>query len=320
MFVNPMDYDWKNNLLFANGANEQLDYLNTLHMVTVTESSITGGTPAKTLATRSTVPYSNIKWSEFSPAGQPNLYIGTQSGKLFKYADAAHVGTLTELTFTDFPAANISSIDIAGSEDTLLVTFSNYGVPSVWLSVNGGQNWKNVEANLPDMPVRWGIFHPRSGKQVMLATETGIWTTDNISAQNIIWSPDNNGMANVRTDMLKFRKSDNTVLAATHGRGMYTATWEPSFTTGISEGVKGVKGVKVFPNPTDGRFRIEFSGEGQIRLSILDINGRMIEDVTITGAGDRQVRAFDLSGQPRGTYVIRVQRNQDVVTEKLIVR
>lgn len=324
-FVNPMDYDWKNNFLFANGANEQLDYLNTLHVMTVTSNSISAGTPALNLATQSHVPYSNIKWSEFSTANQSNIYIGTESGKIFKLTDASHNGTLTDLTPASFPTANVSSIDLAGGEDTLLVTFSNYGVPSVWLSVNAGRDWKNVEANLPDMPVRWGIFHPKSGKQVMLATEMGIWTTDNILAQNIIWSPDNNGLANVRVDMLKFRASDNTVLAASHGRGMFTTIWEPSFTTGIGEEVKGVEGVqevkevKVYPNPSEGRFRVEFGGEGQIRLSILDINGKIIDDEIISGSRENRVKSYDLTGQPRGTYILRVQQNNKVITKKVVI-
>ena len=34
------------------------------------------------------------------------------------------------------------------------------------------------------------------------------------------------GMANVRVDMLTLRKSDNTVIAATHGRGLFTTTFD----------------------------------------------------------------------------------------------
>lgn len=319
-FVNPMDYDWKDNILFANGGNEKLDYLNTLHVLNIAANSITGSNTGKQLATQSMVPYSNIKWSEWSPANQPTVFIGTESGKLFKFADASHTGSLTEMTPAEFPTANISSIDIAGSEDTLLVTFSNYGVPSVWLSVNRGANWKNVEANLPDMPVRWGIFHPQSGKQVMLATETGIWTTDNILAQNVIWSPVNQGMANVRTDMLKFRKSDNTVLAATHGRGLFTTIWEPSFTNGKIDQSLAAESVQVFPNPTDGRFEVQISLTGKLQFTIMDVSGRIISSENLTSEMGSLNKACDLTREAKGLYLINVRSKGISVTKQLIIK
>ncbi|MFA6129236.1 MAG: T9SS type A sorting domain-containing protein [Bacteroidales bacterium] len=319
-FVSPMDYDWKNNILFVNGANEQLQFLNTFHVLNVAATGITGSNTGKQLATHSAVPYSNIKWSEWSPANQPNVYIGTEAGKLFKYADASHTGTLTELTSTDFPAANISSIDIAGSEDTLLVTFSNYGVPSVWLSVNGGTNWKNVEANLPDMPIRWGIFHPKSGKQVMLATETSIWTTDNILAQNVIWSPDNSGLANVRIDMLKFRKSDNTVLAATHGRGMFTTTWLPSYTNGKTDEPLLSNGMQVFPNPTDGRFEIKLENPGKGNLTIMDVTGRVIKDDLISEQTGTWQKAYDLTREPKGVYLVKAAYGDKSLVSRIVLK
>lgn len=318
-FVNPMDYDWKNNILFANGANEQLDYLNTFHVLNVAPNGITGGNP-KTLATNSRVPYSNIKWSESSPTNQSNVYIGTESGKLFKYVDASRTGTLTELTPAEFPTANISSIDVAATEDTLLVTFSNYGVPSVWLSVNAGSTWKNVEANLPDMPVRWGIFHPKSGKQVMLATETGIWTTDNILAHNVIWSPDNNGLANVRIDMLKFRKSDNTVLAATHGRGMYTTIWQPSFTNSRADETLVQEGIQVFPNPTDGLFEIKLNNPGLSNLAIMDVSGRIIMNQEIKEQSGTWQKTFDLTKEPKGIYFVRIKSSAKNLVTRLAIQ
>src|SRR5690606_7418462 len=37
-----------------------------------------------------------------------------------------------------------------------------------------------------------------------------------------------NGMANVRVDMLQYRTSDQTVMAATHGRGVFTGSFSSS--------------------------------------------------------------------------------------------
>lgn len=54
-------------------------------------------------------------------------------------------------------------------------------------------------------------------------TELGVWSTDNINVASPVWNSTNGGLANVRTDMLRIRKGDNTIMAATHGRGVFTA-------------------------------------------------------------------------------------------------
>lgn len=110
-----------------------------------------------------------------------------------------------------------------GNEDHLLVTLSNYGVTSVWETTNGGSTWTAVEGNLPDMPVRWALFNPADSDQAMIATELGVWTTDNLDGASTEWDPSNSGLANTRVDMLQIRSSDNLVVAATHGRGVFTS-------------------------------------------------------------------------------------------------
>jgi hypothetical protein len=67
------------------------------------------------------------------------------------------------------------------------------------------------------------MFHPFDPNQALLATELGVWTCDNLSEVNIDWEPSNDGLANVRTDMLRFRAADSLLLAATHGRGVFTS-------------------------------------------------------------------------------------------------
>ena len=57
---------------------------------------------------------------------------------------------------------------------------------------------------------------------VVLATELGVWTTDNIDGLSTNWAVTNNGLANVRCDMIKYRISDKKMIVATHGRGLYT--------------------------------------------------------------------------------------------------
>ena len=78
------------------------------------------------------------------------------------------------------------------------------------------------------MPVRWALSNPSNRKQVLLATEAGVWSTDDITvipAKDIIWGFDpSSKIARTRIDMLRIRQSDKMVIAATHGRGLWTSS------------------------------------------------------------------------------------------------
>lgn len=214
-FINPADYDNTQHILFSTKES------NSIYRV-------------KNVTTSSSPPVDSIVLTGFngkataltaSPYGTTTstLFIGNGSGKLFKITNAHSTSpTITNITGSSFPSSSISCIEIGATDNELLVTFSNYGVNSVWYSSNGGSSWVNKEGNLPDMPVRFALFNPRNRAEVILATEVGIWATSNIAATSPSWSASNQGMANVRVDMLQYRTSDSTVMASTHGRGVYT--------------------------------------------------------------------------------------------------
>jgi len=181
---------------------------------------------------------------------------------------------VTEITGDEFPIAYVSSIAVGQSENVLLVTFSNYGVESVWQTLDAGATWTNVEGNLPDMPIRWALYHPENDEQVMLATELGVWTTSQLNAVEVAWAQNAAGMANVRVDMLTLRPIDNTVLAATHGRGFFTCNFLPDPTISIPE--KKSNFFTVYPNPTNGILNLNFENANgsPTRIIVVDISGR----------------------------------------------
>ncbi len=157
---------------------------------------------------------------------QTNLFVGTLAGRLFRIMNANNTPVVAEITDPSFPNGNISSISFGVDEDQILITFSNYGVSSVWETRDGGVNWDEKEGNLPNMPIRWAAYHHLFFDQVYLATELGVWSTDDISIATPVWNSTNGGLANVRTDMLRIRKTagnEATIMAATHGRGIFTA-------------------------------------------------------------------------------------------------
>ncbi|MBM4056187.1 MAG: PKD domain-containing protein [Planctomycetes bacterium] len=226
IFINPADYDSDLNILFANAVTFTNLYSNEILRISGIPYNISG--TFIELNTGLNTYFSCVKVSPHSPPGTSTLFIGSQNGKLFKVTNAQSFPQTVEIGSDFFPTAYISCIAVGGSEDTLMVTFSNYGVSKIWQTCNGGLNWYNKTGNLPDMPVRWALYHPDNAREAMIATELGVWHTAHLQQGEVTWEPEISGMANVRVDMLQMRNSDLTVLAATHGRGLYWTTWQPT--------------------------------------------------------------------------------------------
>ncbi|MCF8234847.1 MAG: T9SS type A sorting domain-containing protein [Bacteroidales bacterium] len=314
IFINPADYDYKENTLYANAVTFSGQYHN--HILRVTD--VTGFEITELINAETGVLtwFSHVKYSPYSPEGTATLFLGTTEGRLFKVENAQDNPVTTEIGSTDFPLGNISCVAIGGSEDTLLVSFSNYGVSSVWQTFDGGDSWQEKEGNLPDMPIRWAIYHPENTEQALLATECGIWSTNELHQPITNWETDIEGLANVRIDMIKLREADNTVLAATHGRGLFTTNYELNPWVGVEE-ISEKPQITVYPNPSSGIFNIETTGMENASIQIYDLQGRLIlEDEIIKGFSSKQ---YDLSDERKSTYMITLTRNGKTSTQKILI-
>ena len=211
-FINPSDFDNDANILYSSYNSGFYLRWDDPHTGT-SFSSVNAGFSSQVSAVTCDPNTANRVW------------FGTDDGSVY-YVDNANGGspTVNNVTTASLPAANLSCIEIDPTDaNHILITYSNYGEVSVWESTNAGSSWTDVEGNLPDMPVRWALFNPNNTSQVLLATEAGVWSTDNLNGGSTVWAASNSGMGNVRTDMLQYRSSDNLVVAATHGRGLFSS-------------------------------------------------------------------------------------------------
>ena len=161
-----------------------------------------------------------------SPHTDGVLFVGTAGGRVFKITDAhTSAYSATEIGGSGM-SGYVSSIDIGEDDNQILVAISNYGVSSVWETIGGGgaNGWIDIEGDLPDIPIRWGLYNKNNFNQVIVATELGTWVSDDVSVSTPTWNPSNDGLANVRTDMLVRRAADGAMAAGTHGRGMFYST------------------------------------------------------------------------------------------------
>jgi len=212
-FINPTDYDDDADIMYCGDiagsyrrwTNPQTGSANAVVNITALNS-------ASVLAVK------------VSPHTSNRVYFGTAGGRVI-YVDNANTiasGSAGTNISTGLPAAaDVSCIEVGTSDNTLICSFSNYSVNSVWVSTDGGTSWTSIEGNLPDMPVRWCMFVPNDNTKAIIATEAGVYLTQLINGGATVWIPSPT-FPTVRTDMLQYRPSDGLVAAATHGRGLWT--------------------------------------------------------------------------------------------------
>ncbi|WP_299608900.1 T9SS type A sorting domain-containing protein [uncultured Aquimarina sp.] len=168
------------------------------------------------------------------------LYYGTNSGIIFRM-DNANIDNQTVVdisTGKGLPVGFVNDINIDPSNaDRVIATFSNYGIPSVFITEDGGDTWTNISGNLEENAdgtgngpsVRSTAFLGSSSgrfgarlQRVFAATSTGLYSTRRLNGQNTVWRKENFAIGNSVADEVVTRK-DGFIAVAAHGSGLFSA-------------------------------------------------------------------------------------------------
>jgi hypothetical protein len=304
LFVNPMDYDDEANLLYTNAATSSFGglytqlktrYYDTLEILNVNKYLQTDDHGLDTVSfvklnTGIKEAITAIKLSKHSTGLNKTAIIATEKGKIFKVTGLPKSVTTIRIDNSKLPLGYISSVDIGANDSTILATISNFGMQSVWVSYTGGATWRSLEYDLPDMPVRWGLFNPFDDKKIVIATEAGVWGLENTISSASLWKSYNFGLPTTRVDMIDIRESDSTILAVTHGHGLWTGK--------LNQGAIVTEGdiVDVVPIVT--------SVEDKARVTTFVYPNPAIDIITIKNARIRQIVFHTLDGRKVGVVLV----------------
>jgi hypothetical protein len=327
-FINPTDLADAQNVLYC-GDDAGKYYCITGLDATPTGFSVTVGSIG------SNREVSAVKVDPFTPNV---VWIGTTSTATNVIPNIIKIGnanttspTILAVATLAVPAGSyISSIDVdPNNANHLISTVSNYGVTSVFESTNGGVSWSSIEGDLPDMPVYWGIFAPANallsgaaGAEggIILGTELGVWTTSQIGGPftATAWTPNNDGFPNVRTDMLRYRKTDRLLVAATHGRGVFTTNLpQGTSTVGVSN-LNATKNFIKYISAENNRLMIVPGtlNTRKIELQVFDLSGRLVYH----SSNPYQVTTISTAAWSKGSYVIRIKGDKNEIYAKQFVK
>ncbi len=312
-FINPTDWDDAANILYCGDDPGKYFFITNW-----------SATPAGTQVSVASMGARELTTVKVDPNTANTIWIGASFGNLPPQVlklTSANSATPTVVSFANLGTtsnANVSSIDIdPANPNHIVAVLSNYGVVSVYESTNGGTSFTSIEGNLPDMPVRWVSFAPTNAQLngaaggnggLIIATELGIWTTSAINGAATQWIPNNGGFANVRTDMVRIRPSDNLAVAATHGRGLFT-TIIPTVVTGIGTTPSNTKDFIRYINAEAGRLNI-YTGQlltKGMSVQLVDMSGRVV----LAHQFSYQNSSMDISRLATAIYTVRIRGDKN---------
>ncbi len=164
-------------------------------------------------------------------SGTSSLFFGTATGSVFRLDDPINSdpnavpvnisGNLPQFL-------TVSSISVnPRNDDTVLVTFPNYGRINIWWTGNANSanpTWTNVEFNLDLPSIRSSaIAITPNGVEYFVGTSVGLFKNVNLTGQD--WTQEGPfEIGNAVVTSLALRPSDNRLLVGTYGYGMWATT------------------------------------------------------------------------------------------------
>ncbi|MEX2478388.1 MAG: T9SS type A sorting domain-containing protein [Gracilimonas sp.] len=246
-------------------------------------------------------------------------YNDSGSPKLFKLPNANSSNSAEDISIAGAASGSYTH-DIAinpTDADEVMVIFSNYGVPSIFHSENGGDDWTNVEGNLsgnngPSVRTA-AIIETQDGPVYFVGTSTGLYSTTELNGSSTVWTRQaENLIGKTVVEYLDLRSDDNVLAIATHGRGIFLGV--PAETvTNITKSKDLPDSFTLdqnYPNPFNPTTSISFTlpSTAIVDLEIFDINGRKVGSVLTDNqmsGGSHQVN-FNAKNLASGVYIYRI--------------
>ena len=107
------------------------------------------------------------------------------------------------------------------------------------------------------------------------------------------------------------RYNDNGT-GTTSARACFTVRGVPTTKRGTASGMDNGSAIAIYPNPAHHQVYVAAASGSEVML--MDLGGRILAVQTV----DQAELAFDLSGMANGVYMIQIQSNGEVITERVV--
>ncbi len=338
LFINPFVVDPNNENVMYYPAGEDLWINKTLESIADFQNETMDGWSAPTEMTVSGYTISALAISK-SPAHVLYYAAYNESGnpKVYKLENSASESpVLTDISISEASSGSYPTaitINPANAEE-IMVIFSNYSVPSIFHSTDGGASYTQVDGNLSysptnttysvgDVSVRSAsILNWEETKSYFISTSIGVYKTSALDGASTQWktvAPTQLG--NIVCNMVKTCDLDGKVAIATHGRGIFVGL--PTSSTNIPDNnAVSTDELVVYPNPNNGIFRLKQvdSPSQNSRIEIYNMKGQVVYERSFNSSEEIYATEYNLTHQPAGSYIVKIHLDDQSFTSKVIIK
>ncbi len=247
-------------------------------------------------------------------------------------------------TIGNFPGRFITDLSCDSTGNVLLVTLGNYGNSEyIYKTVEAVDSvaplFTNITSNLPKMPLYSSICLYGSSSKFMIASELGIWGSDNggsswvelnmMNADPTTWHPRVATYEIIEKDTYEDGKggqfNGSIVYSGTHGRGTFRSTSLSNYNmapTGYTNFAENMKSIKVYPNPAVDQTTVEYTAEGSSRVSvrIYSLTGNLVKESSFNVVEGKNQLPVNVASLAAGGYVVYLNDNGRKAGASLIKR
>ena len=227
------------------------------------------------------------------------------NGATTKQTLAGQGQTLT-VTITDATGCSLT-------DSITAATFDNTAVPDSWTLTKGGPTIYNGSFTAPTLPAGATLIGYRMAYRLR---NTLAWTQTPLSQSTTI-SVDftGSGLPSGNYEFVAFTRYNDGTGAVNSG---FTCRILKGYNgSGAKSGANAANGsdvgvASIYPNPAHDKVYVTAANGSEVTLT--DLGGRILAMQTV----EQAEVAFDLSGMANGVYMIQIQSNGEVITERVV--
>ncbi|MEA2599286.1 MAG: hypothetical protein QOF89_278 [Acidobacteriota bacterium] len=168
-----------------------------------------------------------------APTNPDRIYIGFYGGQVFTTADGKSALPHWTAASVGLPGRPVTALAVHPAHDTtVLASFAGFGIHSLYRSITAGASWgpldDSVLSDLAGASVNALAIEPAAPYAVWAGTDTGVYSRSDVDSSVSIWYK-STGLPNVAVYDLEILDG-KLLYAATHGRGVWRLSLEPSLT------------------------------------------------------------------------------------------
>ncbi|NNE28546.1 MAG: T9SS type A sorting domain-containing protein, partial [Saprospiraceae bacterium] len=261
-----------------------------------------------------------IIWAGGGMTSDRNLHVSVNGGISYRIA--------TNVADTIGSISGLATHPFQDSTAYALFSFRNYGkifrtkdLGVTWEDISGFDGGEESSTGFPDVEINTLLVLPHEPETIWVGSEIGIVeSTDNGESWHLL---DGDLPA---VSIYELIAVDDQVVAATHGRGIWTTTlsglqWPIDVVAGIEDELNQ-NSFSIYPNPADLNTSLQFEAlnPGPMVLRLIDETGRVVLERNYNNANGKNEFALNTSKLANGVYIINLQQNRTKISRRLVVR